>query len=145
MTASSPRRIAAAQSATIAVMRGLPVGEFGDVAVFGEPLDRFIDPTGAEFGEGLAFDGVALTAVPDELDGAELVGEGGEHAAGFDLGQLVRVTDQDDFARPWWAWSRSRASLRVPIIAASSTTTTVRTVQLREVSSVEWRGGAGRG
>jgi len=50
----------------------------------------------AELGERFSFPGVVLAAVLGELDRLETHGEGGEGAAGVDLGELVMVADEDD-------------------------------------------------
>src|SRR5205807_9846069 len=50
----------------------------------------------AELGQGVAFPAFSLAAVLGELDGVKAGGEGGEAAAGFDLGELVVVADEDD-------------------------------------------------
>src|SRR5207244_2114800 len=50
----------------------------------------------AELGQGVAFPAFSLPAVLGELDGVKAGGEGGEGAAGFDLGELVVVADEDD-------------------------------------------------
>ena len=78
-----------------------PCGGFGgmvvDAAVRGEDPERVGGVTVAEFGERAAFDRVAVPPIFGEVDRAGSAGEGGEHAAGFDRGELVVVTDKDDF------------------------------------------------
>ena len=76
--------------------RHFAVGGLDDVAVFRESLDRLVDLAGAELGERVPFDRILLATVLDELDCAEPFAEAGERAAGFDLGELARITDQHD-------------------------------------------------
>ena len=62
-----------------------------------EVLHGGVGVAGAELGEGWLVDGVVLAAVFGEDDGGESAEEAGEGAAGFDLGELVVVADEDDF------------------------------------------------
>ena len=62
----------------------------------GEEPERERGVAVVELGECVAFDWVAVAAVLGEADRVEPLGEGGEDAAGFDRGELVVVTDQDD-------------------------------------------------
>ncbi len=96
MIASSPRRVAAHQSATTCSRAASTVGGLDDVAVFGEPFDRVVNLTVPELCEGLAFDRVLLATVLDEFHRAEPLGEPGEDSSGFDLGELTRIPHQDD-------------------------------------------------
>ncbi len=68
-----------------------------DAAVRGEDPERAGGVAVSEFGERASFDGVAVPPIFGEVDRVGLSGEGGEHAAGFDGGELVVVTDEDDF------------------------------------------------
>jgi hypothetical protein len=47
-------------------------------------------------GEGVAFPRLMLAAVVVQVQRARALGELGEQAAGFDLGELAGVTDQDE-------------------------------------------------
>ena len=48
-------------------------------------------------GEGLLFPGFVLAAVFFEVDAADVLVEGAEHAAGVDFGELFGVADEDGF------------------------------------------------
>ena len=71
-------------------------GGGGDAAVPIEEGEGTVDVSVAQLVESVSFDGVLLAAVLDRRHGAEGVGEGGEGAAGFDLGELAVVADEYD-------------------------------------------------
>ena len=101
------------------------VGERGDSACFDVPVESGVDVAAADFGEGLAFVGSVLASVLFEGDEVVALGQGAEHAAGVDLGELVVVADEHDFDVGRGSGRGARPVLRVGTMPASSTTRTV--------------------
>jgi hypothetical protein len=111
----------------------------GDAAVVAEPPDGGAGVAAAELGEGLTVDRIALAAVLGEGDGGEAPGECCVGAAGFDLGELAGTPTSTTLAWAASAWASLRASLRVPTIPASSSTTTARAGRRSPGWARSWR------
>ena len=129
MNALSPSRVLSSHWATISARASALVGwSWTRPCAARIPSALAVSPSRSSASASRSI-GVAVAAVLGEVDRVGLSGEGGEHAAGFDRGELVVVADEDDFGVGPAGVARSRASLRVPIIAASSTTTTEPSVE----------------
>ena len=86
---------------------------------------RLLDQPTTDQLQGLAFPGLLLAPVLDQLRGAEAQAEGAEAATGVDRGQLPVVADQHHLSPGLLGVVEEGASLRLPSMPASSTTSTV--------------------